>query len=138
MTQKVALVTGASAGMGKDFVKALLDEGMVVYAAARRVENMEDIKALGAHPLKMDITKEDCVPNQYKVKYYHLGFVTNEIFGHIFNGISPATVSLAHIGVCSDILGISSEPLILTCGPKDEDLDEKTLLEMNAYEETEL
>ena len=60
MTQKkVALVTGASAGMGKDFVKALLKEGMTVYAVARRVEQMEDLKELGAIPLRMDITKEE-------------------------------------------------------------------------------
>ena len=55
---KVALVTGASSGMGKDFAKALLAEGMTVYAAARRVEQMKDLKDLGAIPLKMDITKE--------------------------------------------------------------------------------
>lgn len=52
----VALVTGASSGMGKAFAKALLAEGMIVYAAARRVEQMAD---LGAVPLKMDITRED-------------------------------------------------------------------------------
>lgn len=59
--QKVALVTGASSGMGKDFAKALLKEGMVVYTAARRVEKMDDLKELGAVPLKMDITKDEDV-----------------------------------------------------------------------------
>lgn len=57
--KKVALVTGASSGMGKDFTKALLAEGMVVYAAARRVEQMADLKQAGAIPLRMDVTKED-------------------------------------------------------------------------------
>ena len=61
MTQKVALVTGASSGMGKDFAKALLKEGMVVYTAARRVEKMDDLKELGAIPLKMDVTNEEQV-----------------------------------------------------------------------------
>ena len=64
MTQKqkkVALVTGASSGMGKDFAAALLKEGMVVYTAARRVEKMDDLGHLGAIPLKMDITKEEDV-----------------------------------------------------------------------------
>ncbi|MES2819698.1 MAG: oxidoreductase [Pseudomonadota bacterium] len=51
----VALVTGASSGMGKGFAKALLAEGMIVYAAARRVEQMADLQALGAIVLKMDI-----------------------------------------------------------------------------------
>lgn len=58
---RVALVTGASAGMGKEFAKALIAEGMVVYTAARRVEQMDDLKAAGAIPLKMDITNEEQV-----------------------------------------------------------------------------
>lgn len=57
--KKVALVTGASSGMGKAFAGALLAEGMTVYTAARRLELMEDLAALGAIPLKMDITRED-------------------------------------------------------------------------------
>ncbi len=56
--RQVALVTGASSGMGKDFVKVLLQEGSIVYAASRRVEKMNDLKALGAMPLAMDITQE--------------------------------------------------------------------------------
>lgn len=55
----VALVTGASSGMGKAFAKALLAEGMIVYAAARRLEQMADLVALGAVALKMDITRQN-------------------------------------------------------------------------------
>jgi short-subunit dehydrogenase len=55
---KVALVTGASSGMGAGFVKALLLEGMSVYAAARRVEQMAELAALGATTLRMDIASE--------------------------------------------------------------------------------
>ncbi len=55
----VALVTGASSGMGKAFARALLAEGMVVYAAARRVEQMADLVSLGAITLRMDITQEN-------------------------------------------------------------------------------
>ena len=59
--KKVVLVTGASSGMGKAFAKALLAEGMIVYAAARRVEQMADLASLGAVALKMDITRQDDV-----------------------------------------------------------------------------
>ena len=55
---KVALVTGASSGLGKQFAKALIKEGMVVYTAARRIEHMVDLQDLGAIPLKMDITDD--------------------------------------------------------------------------------
>lgn len=56
---KVVLVTGASSGMGKSFAKALLAEGMTVYAVARRVEAMADLANAGAITLKMDITNQE-------------------------------------------------------------------------------
>jgi NAD(P)-dependent dehydrogenase (short-subunit alcohol dehydrogenase family) len=57
--RQVVLITGASSGMGKETAKTLLQEGYTVYAAARRVERMEDLKGLGGIPLKMDVTKEE-------------------------------------------------------------------------------
>jgi len=58
---KVVLITGASSGMGKAFTKALLNQGAIVYSVARRIEAMEDLTALGARTLKMDITKQQDV-----------------------------------------------------------------------------
>lgn len=57
--KKVVLITGASAGLGKDFAHRLLDEGYEVIAVARRVESMSDLKEKGATTLKMDITQEE-------------------------------------------------------------------------------
>jgi NAD(P)-dependent dehydrogenase (short-subunit alcohol dehydrogenase family) len=59
--RQVVLITGASSGMGKETAKRLLKEGYTVYTAARRVERMDDLKELGAIPIKMDITKEEDV-----------------------------------------------------------------------------
>jgi len=56
--QKVILITGASAGMGKDFAKELLKDGNIVYGAARRIDKMDDIKALGVKILEMDVTDD--------------------------------------------------------------------------------
>ena len=56
---KVALVTGASSGIGKALSKRLLQDGYVVYATARRVERMKDLEELGAVVLSMDITKDE-------------------------------------------------------------------------------
>jgi NAD(P)-dependent dehydrogenase (short-subunit alcohol dehydrogenase family) len=56
--KKVILITGASAGMGKEMARHLLQDDHTVYGAARRVEKMEDIKQLGVKVLAMDVTDE--------------------------------------------------------------------------------
>lgn len=56
MDKKVILITGASSGMGKESAKTLIHQGHVVYAVARRIDQMQDLKALGGHPIQMDIT----------------------------------------------------------------------------------
>ncbi len=55
---KVILVTGASSGIGKSAARRLLQKGATVYCAARRIEQMADLQALGAHLLYLDVTDE--------------------------------------------------------------------------------
>jgi short-subunit dehydrogenase len=61
--QKVVLVTGASAGIGKETVKLLLQEGYTVYSAARRIDKMEELVPYGAKVLKMDVSDNDSMIN---------------------------------------------------------------------------
>lgn len=56
--RRVALVTGASAGIGKAVVRRLLRDGWRVYGAARRVEQMDDIRSEGAAVLRLDVTDD--------------------------------------------------------------------------------
>jgi NAD(P)-dependent dehydrogenase (short-subunit alcohol dehydrogenase family) len=56
--KKVALVTGASAGIGKAIVRRLLRDGWTVYGAARRLDRMADIQAEGARVLSLDVTDD--------------------------------------------------------------------------------
>jgi NAD(P)-dependent dehydrogenase (short-subunit alcohol dehydrogenase family) len=58
---KVVLITGASSGIGKETALQLLDRGHRVYAAARRLELMEDLKQRGARVLGLDITDDVAV-----------------------------------------------------------------------------
>ena len=60
MTQKVALVTGASAGIGKASALALLKDGWSVVLTARRLENLEAaIKEAGVGPDRALAVKSD-------------------------------------------------------------------------------
>ena len=59
--KKTVLITGASSGIGKDAAKTLITAGYTVYAAARRIEMMDDLKQLGGIPIKMDITMDEDV-----------------------------------------------------------------------------
>ena len=55
---KVALVTGASSGIGEAIAGKLLSQKYIVYAGARRLERMRRLEALGAHLLALDLTDE--------------------------------------------------------------------------------
>lgn len=63
MNKKIVLITGASSGIGKATAEKLLSDGHIVYAAARRVEQMEDIKSKGAKVLFLDISKNESITN---------------------------------------------------------------------------
>lgn len=108
--KKVALVTGASAGMGKDFVKVLLKEGMVVYAVARRIERMEDLKELGAIPLKMDITREeDILSVVAAIRAEHEGvdvLINNAGFG-MYGSVEETTIDDARYQFDVNLFGLA-------------------------------
>lgn len=61
MTKKVVLITGASAGMGKESAISLVKEGHIVYGAARRMENMQEIVNAGGYAIKMDVMDHDSI-----------------------------------------------------------------------------
>jgi NAD(P)-dependent dehydrogenase (short-subunit alcohol dehydrogenase family) len=56
--QKVALITGASSGIGKTAALRLFDAGFLVYAVARRTDLMGDLRDYGITTLIMDVTDE--------------------------------------------------------------------------------
>ncbi|MFV0461966.1 MAG: oxidoreductase [Nostocoides sp.] len=55
---RVALVTGASSGIGAATARRLGLAGFTVIGAARRRERLEELRDVGIHPLVMDVTDE--------------------------------------------------------------------------------
>ncbi len=70
LTEKVAVVTGASSGLGKQMARALARQGASLVILARRYERLEEFKPelekLGAKkvlPIKCDVTSSDDINN---------------------------------------------------------------------------
>lgn len=61
MSEKVALVTGASSGIGEVTARKLQELGYMVYGAARRVDRMQGLESAGMHTLAMDVTDDASV-----------------------------------------------------------------------------
>lgn len=61
--KKIALVTGASSGIGESAAILLQDAGFKVYGAARRLDKMKDLEASGISIISLDITNEDSIVN---------------------------------------------------------------------------
>ncbi|XP_046393690.1 farnesol dehydrogenase-like [Ischnura elegans] len=78
---KVAVVTGASAGIGVSIVKELVDRGMVVVGLARRVETVEELaKTLSdrkgkLYAVKADVCKEEDVAEAFDWVRKNLGII---------------------------------------------------------------
>jgi short-subunit dehydrogenase len=109
-TQKVALVTGASSGIGKETAKQLLSDGLVVYAAARRIEKMKDLAELGAIVLKMDVTKEeDLISGINQITAQHGGvdvLVNNAGYG-MYGAVEDTSIDDARFQFEVNIFGLA-------------------------------
>jgi NAD(P)-dependent dehydrogenase (short-subunit alcohol dehydrogenase family) len=57
-TTRVALVTGASSGIGEAVARRLLAGGWVVYAGARRLDRMAVLSQAGARAVALDVTDD--------------------------------------------------------------------------------
>lgn len=60
---KICLVTGASSGMGKDGALRLIQEGHIVYGAARRLDQMKELVDAGGHAIELDLTSKASISN---------------------------------------------------------------------------
>jgi NAD(P)-dependent dehydrogenase (short-subunit alcohol dehydrogenase family) len=61
LTDRVAIVTGASSGLGARFAIALADAGALVVGCARRLERLEELARSrpAIHPIRCDVAEHD-------------------------------------------------------------------------------
>ncbi|HNP26163.1 MAG TPA: SDR family NAD(P)-dependent oxidoreductase, partial [Nitrosomonas sp.] len=56
MTQRIALVTGASSGIGKATAELLAKNNYYVFVMARRKDRLEAIRSDNIEPIQLDVT----------------------------------------------------------------------------------
>jgi short-subunit dehydrogenase len=63
MSNKVALITGASSGIGYAVALEFQKKGFTVYGAARRIERMSGFQKKGIHTISLDVTNDESMVN---------------------------------------------------------------------------
>jgi NAD(P)-dependent dehydrogenase (short-subunit alcohol dehydrogenase family) len=93
---RVAVVTGASAGLGEQLVRTLAAAGATVAAAARRVELVEKLAAEvpGVLPVRCDVSKEDDL---------------QELVAHTRHELGPVDILVNNAGIVGDVVAAQHE-----------------------------
>lgn len=66
---KSIIITGASSGIGKETAKLFALKGFKVFATARNVQAMADLKELGCILIKLDVTDDESIQKAFKQIY---------------------------------------------------------------------
>lgn len=128
---KVAIITGASSGIGADTARVFAAEGAKVVVSARRLENLhalvKEIKANGgeAFAVQIDVTKEedakklvDTALKQYgalHIAFNNAGFAR---FGPLTEAKASDINDLLNTNVAGVLLGMKHQiPALIASGP---------------------
>lgn len=112
MTSKrpVALVTGASSGIGFSIAKHLYRHGFTVYAGARRVYQMGGLEVLGIHTIYLDVTDTDSIQTvvkQIAADEGRLDVLVNNAGYGVFGAIEEVPLEKAHQQFDVNVFGVT-------------------------------
>ena len=109
---KIAVVTGASSGLGAALANALVAKGAIVYGLARNLEKLETLqKQLGKtfNPVKMDIANQKAiavwVKKTFSDAYFPAVLINNAGAGY-FNKIDELSLEQWHEMINTNLNGI--------------------------------
>ncbi len=108
--KKVALITGASAGMGMETAKLLAQNNYIVYGAARRVERMNVLAQFGIQVIRMDVTDDSSMVagvNEIITKEDRIDVLVNNAgFGH-FGAVEEVSMQQARYQLEVNVIGLA-------------------------------
>lgn len=73
MAERVALVTGATSGIGKATALRLAAQGFYVFAAGRNLDAVDDIKVTNVEALHLDVTSDESIEKALETVMAHSG-----------------------------------------------------------------
>lgn len=88
----------------------LLQEGLVVHVAARRLDQMDDLRKLGAIPHKMDITVDEevvSVVNQIQAKHGQIDVLVNNAGFGMYGAMEESTIGDARYQFEVNLFGMA-------------------------------
>jgi NAD(P)-dependent dehydrogenase (short-subunit alcohol dehydrogenase family) len=113
---RTALVIGASRGIGREFVRQLLQDGWKVYATARNGKALDDLRTAGAEALKVDVAKPESLAGlgwQLDDVKLDLAIYVAGVIGPNHSAMEPPTVAAFDATMHTNVLGaMQAMPLV--------------------------
>jgi len=108
--EKIVLITGASAGIGRATAIYLAQNGYKVYGAARRIEKMQDLKEYGIKPVSLDVTREEslvaCV-EQILEEAGHIDILINNAGSGYYGALEDMSIADAKYQMEVNVFGVA-------------------------------
>lgn len=106
----VALVTGASSGIGEAAAVALAEAGWTVVGAARRLERLESLRPKGVTPHVVDVSDDESVVtlvDDVVAEHGRIDVLVNNAGYSVFGAVEDVPVEVARRQLEVNVLGLS-------------------------------
>ena len=109
-TNPVALITGASSGIGEASAIALAEAGWTVVGAARRLDRLEALRTKGVTPHTVDVTDDTsmvALVEDVVAEHGRIDVLVNNAGYSVFGAVEDVPVDVARRQLEVNVLGVS-------------------------------